>query len=422
MTKTNNMASVTFLMDNKEGHIIPSFKLARSLQQRAHRVTYLSIVDNEQMVKDQGFGFRPIFRDIYAPGFNRQNKWQGDDDAFNTQKRREHLQRLMEGELNGLFEPGKTDLLIISSVLCLEALLIYFKYNVKPVVLTTFLRDAGSSFKKECLDAFMDLPGDTGIDIINHIEQCGVQFNSMLSLLEPADKFYELVLCPAELDMGNLLKGDNVFHIGPSVLTERKIGDKLDVARLAKGKKLVYASLGSHSIIYGEACRVFFSTMIEVMKRPAMKNFHLVLSVGQEIDISGLGKLPPNITIVRWVSQVDVLKVASLVITHGGLGTIKECIFYGVPMIVFPMKLDQVRNAVLVEYHSLGMAAKIEEISTEGLLAGISYVLEESIIQTNIKNMQRIFHEKEAANEGVEIVERLVKEQHAAPAHELINQ
>lgn len=405
------MASILFLMDNKEGHIIPSFKLAHSLQERGHQVTYLSILDNEKLVIDQGFCFRPIFTDIYERGFNQQNKQTGDQDALNSQKRKEHLYRILQGTLDPILEAKTADILIASSFLCLEILLIYYKYRVKPVVLTTFLRDPATSFKKECLDTFLDLPGDTGIEIISHIQEQGVNCQSLVSLLDPVDELCEMVLCPSELEMNNIVPGKNVVHIGPSIFDGRSIGEKLHLDKITRRKKLIYASLGSHAVIYGEAAERFFEALISVMKSPAMKDMHLVLSTGEETNFSRYGKIPANITLSKWVSQIEILQVASLVITHGGLGTIKECIYYGVPMIVFPMKLDQTRNALLVDYHLLGMSARIEEISAEALLANMDYVINDTVISQKVSAMQAIFREKEAAAEGVQIIERLLAQQ-----------
>lgn len=57
------------------------------------------------------------------------------------------------------------------------------------------------------------------------------------------------------------------------------------------------------------------------------------------------------------VPQLKVLQHADLFVTHGGLGSVKESINYGVPMLVYPLDLqyDQNGNGLKVEHHGLGL-------------------------------------------------------------------
>lgn len=57
-----------------------------------------------------------------------------------------------------------------------------------------------------------------------------------------------------------------------------------------------------------------------------------------------------------FIPQIDILKYADLMITHGGLGSIKECMDAGVPLLVVPInqELDQPGNAARIEANGLG--------------------------------------------------------------------
>jgi zeaxanthin glucosyltransferase len=56
-----------------------------------------------------------------------------------------------------------------------------------------------------------------------------------------------------------------------------------------------------------------------------------------------------------FLPQLDILKYADLMITHGGLGSIKECMDAEVPMLVVPINkaIDQLGNAARIEANSL---------------------------------------------------------------------
>ncbi|HTI10236.1 MAG TPA: glycosyltransferase [Puia sp.] len=403
------MSSIVFLIDNKEGHIIPSFKLAHSLRKRGHDIIYLSIVDNEQLVKSQGYRFYPLFSDIYTEGFNQANKMLMDNDHLD--KMAKHLSKIMNGALDGFFAEVRPDLLVISVFLRMEAILLYYKYNIPPVIMTTYLRSTGMTFAEECMHIVLNLPGDTATEIVEFIMSIGIPFTSLRELLRPVSTFHELILCPKEFDMNpSSFPDDHVHHLGPSVFEKNVFGPLAQPAVVASGKKIIYASLGSYAVIYGKACSDFFENMVNIMREEEFADFHLILSVGHEFDVSVLKGIPDNVSLVKWAPQTDILKRASLVITHGGLGTIKESIFYGVPMIVFPMLYDQLRNAVLVDYHTLGISEEIEEISKDNLKSAILYVLNSEPIRAGIKKMRAIFQEKEDSSIGIELIEKLLSE------------
>lgn len=404
------MATIAFLIDNKEGHIIPSIKLAFHLKERGHEIVYLSVIDNEAIVQEQGFAFHAVFTDVYPRGFNAMNKKNMDEAFGDAEIKSRHLQKIMEGELDGFLATVKPDLFIISSFLNIEILLLHYKYGIRPLLLTTYLRKPGAGFAQECIDTLMDLPGSTAGDIIGFAEGLGVDFTSLQDLLLPLNDFHELILCPGELEMELVTANDKVHYTGPSIWTKGRGGETPDWRTIKAGAGIIYASLGSYAVSYGAACEQFFYNMMQVMRHKDLQGQHLILSVGNEFDITKLGIVPDNVTLMRWARQTDILQRASLVVTHGGLGSIKESIYYGVPMIVFPIRYDQVRNATLVDYHKLGLRGNIEALSEEDMRTKILYVLKNDTIKRNIKKMQQVFEEKEKQQTGGAVVEAVLQE------------
>ena len=96
-----------------------------------------------------------------------------------------------------------------------------------------------------------------------------------------------------------------------------------------------------------------------------------------------------NITIVDWIAQRDVLSRADLAIIAGGLGTIKECIAAGVPMLVTaPPHADKPGNAMRVDFHGVGRQVNVLDTSP----AEISHLLDDLLERRDIfiKNMRPI--------------------------------
>jgi zeaxanthin glucosyltransferase len=181
----------------------------------------------------------------------------------------------------------------------------------------------------------------------------------------------------------------------------------IDVVK--QGKKIVYASLGTQTIRYGKVTPIFFAKMLGMMAHPALEHLHMVLCIGPDLDAAELPPVPANVTVVKWISQIDMLHYASLVINHGGIGTVKECIYYGVPMIAFGVRHDQPHNAALIDHHKIGVVINIEEITIDELASKVTYVLEEEEMRYNLNKMKNIFRQIEQDQPGVRVIERLLK-------------
>src|SRR5258708_30480632 len=91
-----------------------------------------------------------------------------------------------------------------------------------------------------------------------------------------------------------------------------------------------------------------YSTILEgVGEFPEMQ---VVLSVGRNIDPGDLGSIPSNTIVVRTGPQIELLKRATLCITHAGLNTTLEALAQGVPMVAIPIAYDQPGGPARVAY------------------------------------------------------------------------
>src|SRR3954454_23019308 len=69
-----------------------------------------------------------------------------------------------------------------------------------------------------------------------------------------------------------------------------------------------------------------------------------------------LGPIPDNVTVLPFVPQDEVLPHASLVLCHGGSGTLLEALARGIPVVIVPLFADQPANARSVERTGAGLA------------------------------------------------------------------
>lgn len=96
-------------------------------------------------------------------------------------------------------------------------------------------------------------------------------------------------------------------------------------------------------------------------------------------------------------------------ITHGGLGTVKECIHQQVPMIVIPLQYDQPINAARVEHHQLGISLPFEGLAITKLKEVMLQTIHDPQIKEALRTMKHKFVGKEKLQMGEMIVEELIQ-------------
>lgn len=133
-------------------------------------------------------------------------------------------------------------------------------------------------------------------------------------------------------------------------------------------RPIIYISFGTTSF---NKCPGFYQKCIK-----AFENYDktVVLSVGNNVDISSLGYIPENFIIRNFVPQIKILKRSSLFITHGGLGGVSEAAVFGVPLIVFPQGGDQNVVGMRVKQTGAGLCINNTEINPGELKAAADFV------------------------------------------------
>ena len=95
-------------------------------------------------------------------------------------------------------------------------------------------------------------------------------------------------------------------------------------------------------------------------------------------------------------------------ITHSGMGTVKECILHGVPMLAFPLMRDQFVSADRIVYHGLGLRVDVEEIEPEELSSMLDQLIENESYRERVRAMREEFRRAEAMNLSVTVIEKAI--------------
>jgi zeaxanthin glucosyltransferase len=167
--------------------------------------------------------------------------------------------------------------------------------------------------------------------------------------INPIARVPELVLAPARLDFPRPPAPER-RHGGPCVDLDRP-EPASPIADWAEARPLIYCSFGSQGHLYP------LPRLLDLIAGAARELPELRLVVA-----TGGVELPappgaPNVRCVALAPQIALLRRASLMISHGGLNSLKEAVCCGVPVVVLPHVTDQPGNAARIELHGLGTAA-----------------------------------------------------------------
>ena len=206
----------------------------------------------------------------------------------------------------------------------------------------------------------------------------------------------------------------HLYYVGPMIHTSRnepQTGTPTGVileALLARhrddrGRTLIYCSLGSFWALDQ-------SFLQEVIKAFAdHPTWDLVLALGKKLEVDDLGPLPENVYAFDWVPQLKVLEQADAAITHGGISTINECIYYRVPMVVYSTKhVDQNGCAARVAHHGLGIMADKDRDKAPDIRRNVAAILTDSTYRTRIEAMREQFCRYSEANQAVHLIEEFI--------------
>jgi glucuronosyltransferase len=116
-----------------------------------------------------------------------------------------------------------------------------------------------------------------------------------------------------------------------------------------------------------------------------------------KFDIDRPKDMPENIITVNWAPQQEILahKKTRGFISHGGLLSTTESIYFGVPILVFPLFADQDYNANLVEKAGCGIKVEIVGLTKKVMQDALTKILKTESYRNRVKEASIRFKDRE---------------------------
>ena len=139
---------------------------------------------------------------------------------------------------------------------------------------------------------------------------------------------------------------DSFIFVGPSI-SPRKDVSHFPIEKL-KTERVIFISMGT---VFNQQPK-FYEKCFEAFQDMEAT---VVLAVGKRTDINQFKNIPSNFLVYNYVPQLEVLQHTDVFITHGGMNSSSEGLYFGVPLVVIPVAADQPLVAKRVEEVGAGI-------------------------------------------------------------------
>jgi MGT family glycosyltransferase len=414
---------IAFVALSAQGHLNPTTALARQLQSRNHEVVVISLPNAEPYVRAGGLAFLPYCENaFFSAGSARQeirrqlSLIQGEDGVrFIIEALGRHMMEAASNSLPAALATARADAVVVDANQYYVEL-IPLSLGLPYVHISNALHFDYSGYTPLCL---YDWPHETTPAALARNRKGVTNIARMLNQANEAARAYaeragleidwddpgstlsplaSITQVPRAFDFESSHWPSQFHHTGP--FHDGKGREEVDFPwKRLTGEPLIYASMGTVMNGRVEA----FRTIVAALAKH--KDLQLVLSVGDRVEPDQIGPAPNNAIIVKRAPQLELLKRASVCVTHAGLNTVLEALAQGVPQVAIPVTFDQPGVAARIACKQTGLVTSLDKLSAEHLSTLLSEVLSNPTYRANARKIQKAIASANGLSVAADLIE-----------------
>ena len=357
------------------GHTNPTLGVIKELTKAGHQVYYFSFEMFREKIEQAGAVF------IGCDGYDFE--MEAKDNADRVGKDKAFATELLVSSTLALDEMTtekvqdiKPDIIVSDSV-AFWGKLVAMKHGLPYVSSTTtfaFNRYSAKYMKESSWDIVKMLVTMPKINKqIKRLREKGYPVKGILDIVQNDNDTNTIVYTSKYFQPYADSFSDRYHFIGPSI---RPIVEPIPKT----AERTVYISMGTVN-----QNREFYRNCIHALGET---DWQVIISMGTNTE--HFDNLPENIQIYETVDQMAVLSIADAFITHCGMNSASEGLFYQVPLVLFPQTPEQ--GAVAKRTEELGAGIMLESISEENILHALTEVLTNQTYKDNAIRISDSFH------------------------------
>jgi MGT family glycosyltransferase len=389
------------------GHVNPTLPLVAELVGRGHRVTYFTAADFGPRIRNAGAAF-------HASGGN----WMASMPALGPgQRAQAHLMlpimtRVFE-DLRSSF-PALVDCMRQDppDAVCFDAMTLSGSMAAEKIGAPAIaLMPTYASNEHFSLRSLMPAPPQGGAD---EMAKVGLAMGRLLAefaaeqgvrtprMFNGPPAPFNIVFLPREFQPMGETFDDRFRFVGPSVGGRDSDGEWV---REGTGP-LLFVSLGTTPL---NRRPDFFRMCLDAF---GGSDWDVAMAVGDQANLDGLGTIAPNVQVRPLFPQLQVLRQTAVFITHAGMNSTMEALYFAVPLVAVPQQPEQVATARRLEELGLGRHLAADDVGPDALRAAVAALHTDAQVRRNVAAMSEIVRGAGGAVAAADAIEARV--QHGA--------
>ena len=390
------MAKIVFFCIPAHGHTNPTLGVVRELVARGHQVWYYSYNVLREKIVAAGAEF------VSCDAFDAERKIDpkaakrvGKDLAFSTKLLVDTTLALDE-TVCAQMEALKPDCIVADSM-AVWGKAVALKLGIPFVSSTTTFAFNQHSAKlmKQSIGQMVGMILSMGKiqKDVDRLKAKGYPMNNVLDIIQNDDATHTIVYTSPQFQPCAETFSDKYAFVGPSI---RPVEREFKKTR----EKLVYISMGT----VNNEMKHLYMNCIRALKDPA---WQIVLSVGDGVTLSELEPLPENVQVYQSVDQIAVLSKADAFITHCGMNSVSEALWFGVPLVMLPKTAEQ--GAVAARTEQLGAGVRLKKTTPGAIREAVELVIREPDYRHHAQTISRGFRDCPGAKGGADKILRVIR-------------
>lgn len=372
------------------GHTNPTLGLVKTLTEAGHQVWYFSFEEFREKIENAGATF------IGCDGYDFEMEDKGNADRVGKDKvyATELLvsSTLALDEMTSRFVDEIKPDVVVSDSVAFWGKLAAMKHGLPYVSSTTtfaFNKYSAKYMQESAWDIVRMLTAMPRINKqLKRLREKGYPVKNLLEIVQNDNDTNTIVYTSKYFQPCSDTFSDRYHFIGPSI---RPVVEPMEKT----SDKLVYISMGTVN-----QNREFYRNCINAL---GQTDWQVVISMGTNPE--RFDNLPDNIQIYESVDQMAVLSIADAFITHCGMNSASEGLYYQVPLILFPQTPEQ--DAVAKRVEELGGGVRLKSISEEDILQALQQIIYEPEYKNNATKISESFRSCGGAEEARAFLENI---------------
>lgn len=217
---------------------------------------------------------------------------------------------------------------------------------------------------------------------LKRLQKRGYPIKSILDILQNDNNTHTIVYTSSEFQPSSETFSDKYAFVGPSIRTATTEIEKTK-------EKLIYISMGTVNNdllkIYKQCITAFSET-----------DYQVIMSIGNSVSPQEFGVLPENISVFSQVDQIAVLQKADLFVSHCGMNSVNESLYFGVPLLMLPQTTEQ--GGVSQRVLQLNAGIKLDKVNPNSILNAAEKLINDPGYRHNASIISEGFKQCSGAN------------------------